>query len=235
MKGRFLVETKFKDIVFSVGAITFFAYASAYSFYEGKFSYWGIPQELLKIDINTVLRYIREDLLLIGFLIVISVLETICFPWEKVKKLQDYSIIIASTVFLTVMELVLIGINKKLLIFTIGIPSIALCWLLVIVANEKKSKSIKYDIENKKICIKIMVLLYFLYVILNISYLFGERKAREQVDYYVVKNEKNQIVLQELEEYFIVESYDKDKKEFKKSFKIVDKKDLEFELIHFDE
>ena len=53
------MKERISEIVFSVSAITFMAYASTYAYYAGCFDYYGIPNGLLKIDANSVLRFLQ--------------------------------------------------------------------------------------------------------------------------------------------------------------------------------
>ena len=66
------MKERISEIVFSVSAITFMAYASTYAYYAGCFEYYGIPSGLLKIDANSVLRFLQKSLIL-GAIVILLV------------------------------------------------------------------------------------------------------------------------------------------------------------------
>lgn len=215
---RINMGEKIKEIIFSVAGITFFAYACTYAYYAGCFGYYGIPETLLKVDMNYVLQFTREKFLV--FLLMVAVLFFNVLRKEKLSKRTALTTlvmifcieeIIAEPSIGTIIGMVIVGAGIFVFYFAMS----------------------KKQIENtkEKLFVAIMFVLYLLYLILSTMYGYGKCASREQIEYFAIQGNSNSIILQESNEFFITGKYDNANHRFEQDFCIVGKEGQEIKLI----
>ena len=224
------MKAKISEIICSVGAITFFAYVCTFAYYEGCFSYYGIPKELLKIDINSVLRFTKDSLSLLSLIFVMIVLESLMtYTSTKLFRGNLFKIIsISITVYMVIK--IIEEPSPRTVIFLIFFVVLWLMLLFTLWAEKKKGVEEKRYIRQE-MCAEIAIILCLLYAMVNIAFDFGESQCRKQTEYFAINGKQDEIILQESDGYFIVGKYNEKSQKFEKNFQILNKENQEIKMI----
>lgn len=223
------MKERISEIVFSVSAITFMAYASTYAYYAGCFDYYGIPNGLLKIDANSVLRFLQKSLILGTIVILLVFFECVCvLVFSKLKAW------FATVLMLLMVDGIASQSNFQTMFWIIAIGIICGLVLLYLDCQEKQSKKEDSVYKSKEVLIISIVILYILFSILTIMFDLGKSHCEKQEEYFTISECQDGIILQETEDYFIIGKYDSNKHEFEQDFRIVDKENQEIKKISIE-
>ena len=223
------MKERISEIVFSVSAITFMAYASTYAYYAGCFEYYGIPSGLLKIDANSVLRFLQKSLIL-GVIVILLVFFG-CVHALVFSKLKAWGMMV---LMLLMVDGIASQSNFKTMFWIVAIGVICGLLLLNLDCQTKQSKKEDNVHKSKEVLIVSIVILYILFSILAIMFDLGKSHCEKKEEYFTISECQDGIILQETDDYFIVGKYDSNKHEFEQDFRIVDKENQEIKKINIE-
>ena len=223
------MKERISEIVFSVSAITFMAYASTYAYYAGCFEYYGIPSGFLKIDANSVLRFLQKSLILGAIVILLVFFE--CVHALVFSKLKAWGMMV---LMLLMVDGIASQSNFKTMFWIVAIGVICGLLLLNLDCQTKQSKKEDNVYKSKEVLIVSIVILYILFSILAIMFDLGKNHCEKKEEYFTISEWQDGIILQETDDYFIVGKYDSNKHEFEQDFRIVDKENQEIKKINIE-
>ncbi len=236
---------------FGVGVVTILGYVLAFLYEKGYTSYFKIPPELIKIDLINILRFIFYLLALI--FILYGILNA-CYVFVcSLSSIIQRIILRSAPYFIYFIVGLLISLNTKAwntykwsvaLVFVIFLFDGFILPLItqrgkgtyyqkLAYQEEKRNKlNIKEPnlldkiIPPKNILTanKVINVIIILVIILTVSNVIGNAEAERQIEFLVLKNPSNIVVLKIYGDKYICAPFDPNTKTVEKSLYIIDSK-----------